>query len=141
MKLTNIKLIFFLFLLLAPNLLGAQDQRLLKTKVADVLALLPASDNQQAERLFKELIILGDEGLHLVTDDVQPNGVDEGIPSRYAVSLLTHYATTKEDKAKIERAYLAALKTSSNVEVKAYFMDNLKVVGSNESINVLRVYQ
>jgi hypothetical protein len=140
MKLFKITRIFFLLLLLAPLLLPAQDQRLTKTKVADVLALLPASDNQQASRLYSELVNLGEEGLKLVTDGVQPNGVNEGIPSRYAVSLLTHYATTKEDKVKIERAYLAALKTSSNVEVKAYFMDNLKVVGSNVSVNVLKEY-
>lgn len=140
MKLNKITRIFFLFLFLATHLLSAQDQRLTKTKVADVLALLPATDNQQAARLYSELVNLGNEGLKLITDGVQPNGVNEGIPSRYAVSLLTHYATTKEDKAKIERAYLAALKTSSNAEVKAYFMDNLKVVGSNESVTVLQEY-
>ena len=82
-------------------LLNAKDQRLVKTKVADVLALLPATDNQQASRLFQELINLGDEGLIMVTEKVQPNGNAEGVASRYAVSLLTHYATTKEEKAKI----------------------------------------
>ncbi len=140
MKLNKITRIIFLLMLLAPQLLLAQDQRLTKTKVADVLALLPATDNQQATRLFKEIIALGDEGLILVTDGVQPNGVNEGIPSRYGVSLLTHYATTKEEKARIERAYLAALKKGTNTEVKAYFIDNLKLVGSNESVNTLKGY-
>ncbi len=135
----NIRIILLLFLL-APLLLSAQDQRLVKTKVADVLALLPVNDNQQAARLFKEIITLGDEGLMLVTDGVQPNGVAEGISSRYAVSLLTHYATTKEEKAKIEKTYLAALKKATNAEVKAYFMDNLKLVGSNESVSLLKEY-
>jgi hypothetical protein len=140
MKLKNIVSILLLLFILTPSFLSAQDQRLVKTKVADVLALLPATDNQQAARLFKEIINLGDEGLMLVTDGVQPNGMAEGISSRYAVSLLSHYATTKEEKAKIERAYLAALKKASNAEVKAYFMDNLKLVGSNESVNVLKEY-
>jgi len=140
MKIKNITRIILLLFILAPLFLSAQDQRLVKTKVADVLALLPASDNQQAARLFKEIITLGDEGLMLVTDGVQPNGMAEGISSRYAVSLLTHYVTTKEDKAKIERAYLAALKKATDAEVKAYFMDNLKLVGSNESVTVLKEY-
>lgn len=140
MKIKNSTRIFFLLLLLAPLFLSAQDQRLTKTKVADALALLPASDNQQAARIFLDIMNTGEEGLMMVTDGVQPNGVNEGIPSRYAVSLLTHYATTKEQKAKIERAYLAALKKSSNAEVRAYFMDNLKVVGSNESVVVLKDY-
>lgn len=140
MKIKNITHILLLLFILAPLFLSAQDQRLVKTKVADVLALLPATDNQQAARLFKEIIALGDEGLMLVTDGVQPNGMAEGISSRYAVSLLTHYATTKEEKAKIERTYMTALKKATNAEVKAYFMDNLKLVGSNESVNVLKDY-
>lgn len=140
MKIKNSTRILLLLLLLAPLFLSAQDQRLTKTKVADALALLPTSDNQQAARIFQDIMNTGDEGLMMVTDGVQPNGVNEGIPSRYAVSLLTHYSTTKEQKAKIERAYLAALKKSSNAEVRAYFMDNLKVVGSNESVAVLKEY-
>lgn len=140
MKINKITRIIFLMFILAPLFLSAQDQRLVKTKVADALALLPATDSPQAARIFQDLINLGDEGLQLVTDGVQPNGVAEGIPSRYAVSLLTHYATTKDQKTKIERAYLAALKKATNTEVKAYFMDNLKVVGSNESVAVLKEY-
>ena len=140
MKLNKITRIFFLIFFLVPLFLLAQDQRLVKTKVADALALLPATDNQQAARIFQDLINLGDEGLQLVTDGVQPNGVAEGIPSRYAVSLLTHHASTKEQKVKIERAYLEALKKTTNTEVKSYFMDNLKLVGSNESVAVLSAY-
>jgi hypothetical protein len=140
MRLNKITRIFFLLLIFVPLVLSAQDQRLVKTKVADALALLPATDNQQATRIFKELVGLGDEGLQFVTDGIQPNGVVAGIPFRYAVSLLTHYSTTKEEKTKIEHAYLVALKKSTNAEVKAYFMDNLKQVGSNESVAVLRNY-
>ena len=90
--------IAFVFLFLVSLSLQAQDQRLVKTKVADVLALLPATDNQQANRLYKELIAIGDEGLMLVTDGVQPNGKAEGVASRYAVSAthpLRHYKRRK----------------------------------------------
>lgn len=139
MKLNKIIRIIFL-LLFAAQLLPAQDQRLVKTKVADVLALLPAADNQQAARLFQETLNLAEEGLQILTDGVQPNGVPQGIPFRYAVSLLTHYSTTNEEKAKIERAYLAALNKATNTEVKAYFMDNLKWLGSNESVITLKRY-
>jgi len=140
MNINKITRIIFLIFILTPFFLSAQDQRLVKTKVADALALLPATDSQQATRIFQDLINLGDEGLLLVTDGVQPNGVAEGIPSRYAVSLLTYYSTTKDQKAKIEKAYLAALKKATNAEVRSYFMDNLKVVGSNESVAVLREF-
>jgi HEAT repeat protein len=118
----------------------AQDQRLLKTKVADVLALLPATDNEQGKRLFRELLTLGDEGMVMIMNGVVPNGNAEGTSSRYAVSLLTHYVTSAEDKTKIENAYLVALSKASDPEVKAYFISNLKLVGSNESVKALANY-
>jgi len=127
-------------LILATFLTQAQDQRLVKTKVADVLALLPAADNQQAARLYKELLDLGDEGLMMVADGVLPNGKPEGIASRYAVSLLTHYSSSKEEKGRIEKVYLNALNKSNDVEVKAYFISNLKLVGSGESVGALASY-
>lgn len=126
--------------MLAPLFLTAQDNRTVKTKVADVLALLPAPNNQDAARIFRDLFNLGDEGLVLLTDDVKPNGNPDGVASRYAVSLLTHYATTKEEKKRIEQAYLAALAKATDVEVKAYFMDNLKLAGSNAAVKTLSSY-
>jgi len=130
----------FLLLFLISLRLSAQDNRLLKTKIADLLALLPADDNVQATRLFNELISMGDDALTVVTDGVVPNGNASGVPSRYAVSLLTHYATTGEQKAGIEKMYLAALDKAGNAEVKAYFMHNLKLIGSNASVNALSAY-
>ena len=140
MKPNKFTRITLLLLVLLPLFLTAQDQRLVKTKLADVLSLLPATDNQQANRLFHELINLGDEGLVMLTDGVQPNGNVTGTASRYAVSLLTHYATTKEEKSQIENAYLVALSKVSDAEVKAYFMSNLKLIGSNESVIALTEY-
>jgi len=134
------KLYILLFLLVLCLQTIAQDQRLLKTKVADVLALLPASDNEQGKRVFQELLKLGDEGMVMIMDGVVPNGNPAGTSSRYAVSLLTHYVTTPEDKSKIEHAYLVALSKATDPEVKAYFISNLKLVGSNESVKELASY-
>lgn len=137
MKLGYITLVYLLslFFLTPPG--NAQDKRTEETKVADVLALLPAKDKAEADRLFKDLMSLKDEGLALVTGRVLPNGKQEGVAARYAVSLLTHHARAKEEKARIEKAYLEALEKTSNTEVKAYFLDNLKVIGSNASVNAL----
>lgn len=136
----SIRIYFLLFLLTLCFQVVAQDQRLLKTKVADVLALLPANNHEQSERLFKELMNLGDEGMVMVMDGVAPNGNAAGVSSRYAVSLLTHHVTSPEDKAKIEGAYLIALSKATDNEVKAYFITNLKLVGSNESVKALTSY-
>jgi hypothetical protein len=137
MKFRNTFLPALLWIVLSLNLAYAQDNRTVKTQVADVLALLPAKDNNEAARLYGELVQLNDEGLRLLTGGVVPNGNEDGVPFRYAVSLLTHHAGSKNEKARIEKAYLAALENSNETEVKAYFIDHLKVVGTNASVSAL----
>lgn len=134
MKLKYISLAFLI--ILACSAYG-QDNRTSETKVADALALFPARTNEDADRLFRELINLDDAGLDLVTKGVVPNGNPEGVAYRYAVSLLTHHASSKEQKQRIERAYLRAIEKSDNTEVKSYFIDNLKVIGSAQSVKPL----
>lgn len=140
MKLNHIKNYIVLFLLLAPLRLAAQDVRSTETKVADLLALLPADNNQLSYKLFHELLATGDEGLNMVTDQLQPNGNTKGIPARYAVSLLTFFARTPSEKAFLEKAYLAALGKSTTTEVKAYLISNLKLIGSDASVPTLSRY-
>ena len=115
----------------------AQDNRTVQTKVADVLALFPAETNDEADRLFRDLMSLDDSGLAMVTSRVVPNGKEEGVAPRFAVSLLTHHSSSSQEKARIEKAYLKALENAADAEVKAYFIDNLKVVGTNASVKAL----
>ena len=136
----KIKNIYFLALIWTVATLSdakAQDTRTVETKVADVLALFPANTNPDADRLFRELMALDEEGLKIITARVVPNGKEEGVAPRYAVSLLTHHAATKQEKSRIEDAYLAALANAGDTEVKAYFIDNLKVIGTDASVEML----
>lgn len=137
MKLRNITLLALAWIGAFLPIAQAQDNRTQNTRVADVLALLPAKDSKEADRLFRELIGLSDDGLAMITARVVPNGREEGVAPRYAVSLLTHHSSTKEEKARIEKAYLQALEKASDTEVKAYFIDNLKIIGANASVKPL----
>ena len=127
-----------LALLLSPFLLFAQPNT--PTKIADILATLPASSNQAAERNYAELLATGAVGLGLVCDQVAPSGQAAGVAPRYAVSLLTHYAKTPVDKAIIEKAFLQALGKATDKEVKAYFISNLQLVGTTASVKPLSAY-
>src|SRR5688500_9607671 len=137
MKLENITFLALIWIGAFHPVAQAQDNRTQNTRVADVLALLTANDNKDAERLFRQLIALNEEGLAMITARVMPNGEEEGVAPRYAVSLLTHHASTKQEKARIEKAYLLALEKAPDTEVKAYFIDNLKIIGSNASVKSL----
>ncbi|HEX8037831.1 MAG TPA: DUF1080 domain-containing protein [Chryseosolibacter sp.] len=136
-KIYNIFLMVAVWMLVILPATHAQDNRTQKTRVADILALLPAEDQADGDRLFRDLIELNDEGLAIVTDLVTPSGKEEGVAPRFAVSLLTHHASSKEEKGRIEKAYLEALAKATDTEVKAYFIDNLKIIGSNASIRPL----
>ncbi|MEO5602042.1 MAG: DUF1080 domain-containing protein [Cyclobacteriaceae bacterium] len=137
MKFNKIVFLALTWAVLSLSLVTAQDNRSINTQVADALALLPAKDNQEADKLYQSLVNMSDEGLAVLTGRVQPNGQVAGIAPRYAVSLLTHHASTKEEKARIENAYISALTKASDTEVKAYFIDNLKLIGSNASVATL----
>lgn len=137
MKLKNTFLLLLLLVFTGQPWVHAQDKRTLETRVADVLALFPARDASEAERLFNDLINLPDEGLYAVVERVVPNGKPEGVAPRYAVSLLTHHASSASQKARIEKAYLHALAQTSNTEVGAYFIENLKRIGTNASVKPL----
>lgn len=133
MKLRYLPLIVLIALVFNVSV-SAQDKRTTETKIADVLALFPAATSDDADRLFKELISLPDEGLDGIVSRIQPNGKPEGVPVRYAVSLLTHHKSTRQEKARIEAAYLRGLDRLSNAEVLSYLMENLKVIGTDASV-------
>ncbi|MEP6735892.1 MAG: family 16 glycoside hydrolase [Chryseolinea sp.] len=109
-------------------------------KLTSLLSQLPAQTKTEEQNLYKSFIALSDADLNTLTASVVPNGDKSGIKSRYGISLLTHTATSKEDKLKIEKLYLDALGKASSTEVKAYFIDNLKLVGSSLSVTALKSY-
>ncbi len=123
-----------------PVRLWAQDVRTLNTKVADALAMLPVADEPAAQQVFQQILKTGDEGLKLVVDQIQPNGNPEGVSARFAVSLLTYRAKSHADKAMIEKAYLHGLSKSASAEVKAYFISNLRLIGSDAAVKDLSHY-
>jgi len=134
MKLRNILyLILFWSLAALPSAQG-QDNRTVETRVADVLTLLPAKDAAEADRLFRDLINLPDEGLDAIVSRVVPNGKPDGVAPRYAVSLLTHHASTVEQKARIEKAYLRGLESSKDPEVGSYLIENIERIGTDASV-------
>ncbi|MEJ7645570.1 MAG: family 16 glycoside hydrolase [Chryseolinea sp.] len=137
MKSANI-LSLTLLLLLASFTIRAQQQA--PAELLPILNQLPALNSTQEKKIYKELLSLGDDQLSKLAESILPNGNVNGVKARYAVSLLTHGAATKEDKSRIARAYLSALKKSDNVEVRAYLITNLKLVGSDASIAELKPF-
>lgn len=129
-----------ILLLVVITLSTYAQQSITGEKLTSLLAQLPAQTKTEEQNLYKSLITLSDTDLMALAASVAPNGDKAGIKPRYGISLLTHTATSKEDKLKIEKLYLEALDKAASTEVKAYFLDNLKLVGSGVSIAALKPY-
>ena len=69
---SNIALLIFIWIASVTTAAFAQDSRTVETKVADVLALLPTKSNEDAHRLYRELMSLDAEALAVITARVLP---------------------------------------------------------------------
>ncbi|HTF19158.1 MAG TPA: family 16 glycoside hydrolase [Chryseolinea sp.] len=109
-----------------------------QSQLTSILGQLPAKDAAAEQRLFKELIQSGEGNLSSLTSQVVPNGQESGIKPRYAISLLSHTVVSEPQKRLLEGVYLQALAKAKEAEVKAYFITNLKLVGSDLSVSALQ---
>ncbi len=120
--------------------LNAQDVRTIETRVADLLARLPADNQDLTARLMEEMYSLGDEGTSLICSKVVPAGTSDDTKARYAISTLTgHLSADKENSRKSvwERQCIRFMKAADNREVRAFFMKQLNLVGSDAAVEAL----
>jgi hypothetical protein len=90
MKILKIVIVFFALLLISLTSYS-QDKKPVDTKVADVLAQLPASDIQYTNKLMNDILSLGDAGMMVICDQVIPLGSGDDIRPRFAVESLSRY--------------------------------------------------
>ncbi len=132
----------FALLLITPSLNG-QENRTLATKIADLLAQMPANNLQQRDKLAEELISLGDEGFQKLAEKMVPSGKGDNSAVVFALNGLTRYVSQpgKEiQKAFAEKAFISALDKASSSEIKAFFMRQLKLIGTDKAVSSAAYY-
>lgn len=103
-----------------------------------LLDQLPAKTAAQENLVYKALISLGEGDLSRLAAQVKPNGQESGVKPRYAISLLSHSVVDAAERRMLEQVYLGALSRATDTEVKAYFIANLRLVGTDASVDALR---
>ena len=129
--------------LLIHAALNAQDVRTLETRVADLLARLPADSRELTLRLMEDMYMLGDDGTAIICGQVMPAGTGDDVRARYAVSSLTaHLSGDKDDSRKRvwEKQCIRFMKAATDREVTAFFMRQLNLIGSDAAVEALRDY-
>lgn len=130
-------------LVLVSTAVTAQDVRTLGTKVADLLARMPADNLELASRLMEDMYALGDEGRAMICGQIVPAGTGDDLRARYAVSSLTaHLSGDKDDARKKawENQCIHFMKIATDREVRSFFMRQLNLVGSDLAVEALADY-
>ncbi len=122
---------------------AAQDVRTLETKVADLLARMPADNLELASRLMEDMYALGDEGRAMICEQVVPAGKGDDLRARYAISSFTaHLSKDSENtrKGAWESQCIRFMKRATDREVRSFFMRQLNLAGSDIAVGALADY-
>jgi HEAT repeat protein len=115
---------------------AAQDQRLLSTKVADILAQFPADGSAARDKLADQILGLGEPGIAEFAKRLAPAGEGNDTAVRFALNAVVARASqsTEINRALAERAFVAALGAASDVEVKTFILRQLRYVGRDGAV-------
>lgn len=138
------KKIYILLILLTISLaVSAQfpAHRTSKTIVADVLAQMPARNEEVFNSRLKDLSSTGEDG---VLQLVQMMAVSGNISAvEYALSGLSHYVSAdgrEQERLITSNAYLKALDQVTDREIRAFVIRQLEVIGKDEAVAKLSTY-
>ncbi len=134
------KRIFFI-LALALTVVATQAQtaanRTPRTKVSDALALLPAEQGTEYNRLMGDLASSGAEGVDMLTSMFDNTN---NVPVVYALSGWSAYVSEpgrEEARQAFASGLVRALQKSTDPEIKAFYIRLLQQCGGQESVKTL----
>ena len=127
--------------LIAPAF--AQDNRLLGTKVADILAQFPAQNLEYSAKLMVQMVETGAPGIAKFCDLVVPPGTGNDTQARMALESLAQFAGAPSHTSArqlVENSLLSALEKATDQEVKVFFIGRLYYCGGSASVAGLEKY-
>ncbi|MGN6618011.1 MAG: HEAT repeat domain-containing protein, partial [Ilyomonas sp.] len=113
------------------------DHRTLNTRVADLLAQLPAKNSAQLAINMKEIAAIGKDGLVEIAGMLVAPGTGDNSNPQFALNSFSYYVTQpgKESWRQMsEQAYCLALEKATNKENKAFIISQLQIVGQNDKV-------
>lgn len=120
---------------------GGQDIRTTGTRVADLLAQMPAGDQASTSKFMNDIFNLGVDGLNLICGQVLPPGSGNDVAVRFAVEGLSRHLSahgvSPANKAMWEKVCLNWIARSTDTEVKTFFISQLQYVGSDNSTEAM----
>ncbi|MDL2220952.1 DUF1080 domain-containing protein [Parabacteroides sp. OttesenSCG-928-N08] len=113
------------------------------TVTADVLAQMPAQQQEEYNKQLADLAAAGEEAAMMLIDRIQAPGKGDNTLTDYALSGLTHYVTGLADeqaRLTLSNAYMKALDKVEERETKAFIIRQLQLCGGDECVDLLGRY-
>ena len=119
----------------------SQADGTLETKVVEALAQMPGNDQEHTERIMKEVMEMGEEGILEFTGRLVPSGKGNDTQVRYLLHSLAVYsggqASTINESNLVENAFIKAIEAETNQEVQTFLIRRLAFCASNSSVSFL----
>jgi len=131
------------FLGLTSTQIWSQDNRTVDTKVADLLVIVPAKNQQQLNRQMVSMLELEEAGLQKIFDLIIPPGTGDDTRPRMAVESLSRYLSQngmETEKHRWESMVLAEIDKRENPDIRGFLIAQLYYIGSRECIEQLGPY-
>lgn len=139
-------IIIFLAVCTLGSISNAQvkkDERTLTTKIADLLAQMPASNIKNLDQAMEEAALLGEKGLADLVSQLVPPGKGDNSRIEYAAAGFSAYASKpgRENLRQMAvKAYCEALSKIQDKDNKAFIISQLQVVGNDAAVSCLQSY-
>lgn len=119
------------------------DQRTRTTKIADLLAQMPAKDSLQLTANMSEIAGIGKEGLVEMATMLAAPGKGDNTSLEYAIGGFSYYVSQpgrEEWRQMSVDAYCQALQQADHEEHKAFLIRQLQMVGKDDAVSCLKGY-
>lgn len=133
-------IVLLLVVFLGLNAAMSQDVRLMQTKIADALNLVPTYDTDRRDQVMQDILALGDEGLDHLCELVVSPGTGDDTNVRFALNGLAMYVGQEgleKERLQVSQAFLRAIENNAEPGVRSFFLYHLKFFGGKEIVPVV----
>jgi HEAT repeat protein len=119
------------------------DQRTLTTKIADLLAELPAQDTKRMNNAMLEIDELGEQGFVTLMSGLSAPGKANNATLEYAIGGYSAYVMQggkESQRSDAVDAYRAALAKATDKQEKEFIISQLELVGKDDAVSCLKAY-
>lgn len=143
MKRIKIHILSLIVLFLFNFSASAQDIRTLNTKIADILAQMPAKSNALLDKQLAQTLKLGSDGISGMLAMLKPAGSGDDVAVRFTLTSLARYSSQKGkeyDWKLVQDNFLKAIEANTDKEIQSYLVHQLNYGANDGVVEPLKKY-